>query len=280
MKKIAHEAPIAIFEEVQKLTDYDYALVHLFEESEQYHDQFIQALKKGREVILDNSIFELGEAFDMKKFAEYVYTLRPTYYIIPDVLEDCNGTISNFDRWHSEYGTFLNSKSIGVAQGRTYKDFIECYKYLVDKVDKIAISFDYSFYEEWTSYLKLPTKYHQWNVGRKMLLYKMISDDSIRTDKPHHLLGCSLPQEFNSYVDYTFIDSIDTSNPVVCGLKNIRYNGVHGLSDKPSQKLFTMINSTPNEKQIEDIKYNIEQFRMIVNGRKSYVDSLIFTDRE
>lgn len=278
MKKIAHEAPISIFEEVQKLTDYDYALVHLFEESDHYQDLFIDALKKGREVILDNSIFELGEAFDMEKFARYVYTINPTYYIIPDVLEDCEGTINNFDKWSDEYGYCLNSKSIGVAQGRTYNDLVECYKYLVDKVDKIAISFDYIFYEDWTSYLKLPTKYHQWNVGRKMLLRRMQQEGIIREDVPHHLLGCSLPQEFNEYVNYTFIDSIDTSNPVVCGLKNMRYNGIYGLNDKPSQKLFTMINSNPDSKQVEDIKYNIEQFRMIVNGRKNYLDSFILSD--
>ena len=33
--KIAHEAPLSIFDEVQDQTDYDYALVHLFDESEE-----------------------------------------------------------------------------------------------------------------------------------------------------------------------------------------------------------------------------------------------------
>lgn len=280
MIKIAHEAPISIFHIVQGMTDYDYALVHLFEENEQYHDLFVDALKKGREVILDNSIFELGESFDMKKFAEYVYTLNPTYYIIPDVLEDCEGTIKNFELWSSEYGNFVNSKSIGVAQGRTYKDFVECYKYLVNKVDKIAISFDYIFYEEWTSYLKLPTVYHQWVVGRKMLLRNMIDDGIVNYNVPHHLLGCGLPQEFNSYGSFNFIDSLDTSNPVVSGLKGLRYNGRYGLQDKPSQKLFTMINAVPDIKQLEDIKYNIDNFRMIVHGQKSYLDSFVFPDGE
>ena len=57
MIKIAHESPKSIFEEVQKFTDYDYALVHLFEEDEEYLNQFRQASLKGREIILDNSIF-------------------------------------------------------------------------------------------------------------------------------------------------------------------------------------------------------------------------------
>ena len=59
MIKIAHESPKSIFTDVQQVTDYDYALVHLFEEDEQYLEQFKVALRKGREVILDNSIFEL-----------------------------------------------------------------------------------------------------------------------------------------------------------------------------------------------------------------------------
>ena len=64
MIKIAHESPKSIFKEVQKYTDYDYALVHLFEEDPEYLQQFRDAKEAGREIILDNSIFELEEAFD------------------------------------------------------------------------------------------------------------------------------------------------------------------------------------------------------------------------
>ena len=57
MIKIAHESPKSIFNLVQKYTDYDYALVHLFEEDKEYLQYFKDAVAKGREVILDNSIF-------------------------------------------------------------------------------------------------------------------------------------------------------------------------------------------------------------------------------
>ena len=36
MIKIAHESPKSVFSEVQMNTDYDYALVHLFEEDKEY----------------------------------------------------------------------------------------------------------------------------------------------------------------------------------------------------------------------------------------------------
>ena len=46
MIKIAHESPKGIFKEVQKFTDYDYALVHLFEEDKEYWNQFKEAALK------------------------------------------------------------------------------------------------------------------------------------------------------------------------------------------------------------------------------------------
>ena len=49
--KIAHEAPLSIMNQVQRVTDYDYALVHLFKDSEPYYGFFQRALQDGREVI-------------------------------------------------------------------------------------------------------------------------------------------------------------------------------------------------------------------------------------
>lgn len=266
MVKIAHEAPISIFNRVQQLTSYDYALVHLFEENEEYYNLFETAVATGREVILDNSIFELGTAFDSDKFAYWIDKLKPTYYIIPDVLEDCDGTIANFERWNFRHRN-VQGDTIAVAQGNTYNEFVKCYQYLVNKVDKIAISFDYCFFNDWAKQydMELPTKYHEWVYGRQMLLKKMVMDNVINVNRPHHLLGCGLPQEFIKYKDYTFIDSIDTSNPVVAGIKGIFYNGKNGLEDKPSEKLFTMINYNPSDEQMLAIEYNINTFWRIVN---------------
>ncbi len=261
--KIAHEAPLSIFDKVQEVTDYDYALVHMFEENKAYFDVFVKALENGREVILDNSIFELGEAFDAKKYAWWVDVLRPTYYIIPDVLEDCDGTIRNFDSWMENYShRFRNVKTIAVAQGKSYNEVIRCYEYLVDKVDKIAISFDYSFFESW--YANMPTKYHAWCAGRQELLETMVHHNVIRKDKPHHLLGCSLPQEFKKYKKYEWIDSVDTSSPVVHGIKNITYAPNQGLNNKQSVKLFTLMEEEVVDSW-NDILYNINEFRGYCN---------------
>ena len=126
MIKIAHESPKSIFSDVQKYTDYDYALVHLFEEDKEYLNQFKEAVSKGREVILDNSIFELEEAFDADKFAHWINELRPTWYIVPDVLEDAKKTMSQMASWNMHYSDVVFGKKIGVVQGKTYKQIVAC----------------------------------------------------------------------------------------------------------------------------------------------------------
>lgn len=267
MIKIAHEAPIDIFDEVQRLTDYDYALVHLLEENGRYRDTFENAVKKGREVILDNSIFELEEAFEADRFALWVERLKPTWYIVPDALENAEKTMQQAANWFKNY-SHVPGKSIGVVQGKTYQEIRDCYRAMdeIANVDMIAISFDYSYYRESCPH---PNKYVSWMLGRVKLLGDLERDNIINKDKPHHLLGCGLPQEFSFYkhADYNWIYSLDTSNPVVHGIKNIPY-GPEGLWSKESQKLHELIDYPLENLDINLILDNIKSFRNFTNGKK------------
>ena len=274
MIKIAHESPKACFDTIQSMTDYDYALVHLFEEDPEYLQLFKDAVAAGREVILDNSIFELEEAFDAERFAYWINELKPTWYIVPDALENTKKTLSNMAEWNLKYADKVAGKKIGVVQGKTYSEIVGCYEYMATMadVDMIAISFDYSYYEEKVPH---PNKYVSWMLGRVQLLSRMLRDGVIDTDKPHHLLGCGLPQEFQFYhnAGWDWIYSVDTSNPVVHGLKGIYY-GDGGLWSKVSQKLFTMINSDVTEANLDVIKHNINRFRWFTNGTTT-LDSIL-----
>jgi hypothetical protein len=269
--KIAHEAPLSIFDKVQQLTDYDYALVHLFEENEEYYNTFVKAKKDGREVLLDNSIFELGTAFESDTYADWIVKLKPDWYIVPDVLDNANATIDSFDSFMLTYPD-LPGKVIGVAQGSTYDELVACYRYMAydSRVDKVAMSFNHPFFQ--TMIPPLGNKYYRMMRGRQKVIADMLRDDIINQGKPHHLLGCGLPQEFTEYQNHKWIDSMDTSNPVIHGMKGIRYND-YGLNDKESVKLFTLI----DEDVVacwDDIEYNIHMFREMCNG-KATVDSAV-----
>jgi len=255
MTKFFHEAPNSIFHLVQQHTDGDYCLVHLLEHNETYRNLFKQAVNDGREVILDNSIFELGESYDPDRYAYWIDWLKPTWYIIPDVLEDMQGTINNLDAWvFNEDRKNLPGKKIAVVQGRSVDEIQFCYNKIQPFVDMVAISFDYSFFENQIG----ENQEDKWMRGRQRLIFEM--NKWVNRTKPHHLLGTALPQEGIFYKDhYPWIYSIDTSNPVVHGLYGIRYK-TNGLEIKERMKLADMIDEDVTSAR-NIIVENIEQFK-------------------
>lgn len=263
MIKTYHEAPKSIFKTIQTLTYGDYALVNLFDD-EEYVQQFDP---KHRDTILDNGVFELGKAFDSDVFAAWVEKFQPTWYIVPDVLEDGEATVERFMEFIGRYRG-LPGKIIGVAQGKDYNDYVKCYKAIEPYCDKIGMSFDCSWYREG---IKSDNPWIQLAGGRVRNLIQMDDAGVINRRKPHHLLGVALPQEMEHYKlfqrsgTFEWIDSVDTSNPVVHGLKGIAYSS-NGLHNKESQKLYTMINAEVSPAQMHTIEHNIRQFWRFCNG--------------
>jgi len=263
---VSHESPISILEESKSYNDYDYALVHLFETQPEYYNFFKRSLLAGREVLLDNSIFELGEAFDSAKYIKYITELNPSFYIVPDVLQDAEATMSSWKKFFLNYGEDLNGRTaIGVVQGNSYQELVDCYKFMSDKADYIAFSFDLSMYDV-TGYGK--NRLERCVNGRHDCIRRLVEEGAWNYYKPHHLLGCALAREFRWYRENNIrgIRSLDTSNPVVSGIKGIRFNGNLGLTEKPSQKLFTMIKHEVTDDERELILYNAAKFREIVHG--------------
>ena len=262
---VSHESPISMLPLSIGYNDYDYALVHLFEQYPEYYQFFKNSLQSGREVLLDNSIFELGVAFDSNKFYDYIVDLKPSYYVVPDVLEDTIGTVESFIRWDKEHDhkPISHIPRIGVVQGKTFTELADCYEFMSKHADYIAISFDYSYYQI-TGFGS--NKLEKQRNGRIKLLEDLVKYGIWNKNKPHHLLGCSLPNEFGHYMsNYVFnnIRSIDTSNPVVAGIHNIRYMKGVGLIDKLSIKLCDLIDYKVTETNKKNILFNTSEFKQI-----------------
>lgn len=257
---ISHETPIAALKESFTYNDYDYCLVHLLDNYFEYYNFFKSSIENGREVLLDNSIFELKKAFDAGKFANWVEKLRPTYYIVPDELEDGAQTIDNFKHWCKNYNDLPGMK-IGAVQGKTYQEIAECYKFMADNADYIAISFDFSYYDI-TGEGK--TKLERLSSGRRILIDRLIDYGVWCHSKPHHLLGCSLPTEFSHYKHTKNIRSLDTSNPIMHAIEGNRYVKGVGLNYKSSKLLADNVSIKLTSKQIEDIMYNTSEFSKLI----------------
>jgi len=319
--QVSHESPLALSDEAILYNDYDYALVHLFEHenksvAKNYFNFFANSVLDGRVVYLDNSIFELGESFDPEKYITWIKRLQPTYYIVPDVLEDSISTRQSFDNWFrrvvpangGEDGIVNSIPCIGVVQGKDWNDLVSCYRFMAANADVIAISFDYKYYlstgrsnpmdyidgNHDVMYEKLRhdieldlpenpmgcsfcrDKQHRYMTGRQRFVKQLIDEGIWEWGKPHHMLGCSLPQEFGYYInnDVYNIRSIDTSNPVMAGLQGYRYRGLDGMPGKPAGLLANQVDMQTDgtfETLKKKVLYNTDMFKSII-GRETVFD--------
>ena len=226
-KLIFHEAPNAIFEHVQEMTDGDYCLVHLMDENETYRNLFLESSGNGNHIMLDNSIFELGEAYDSERYYHWINELKPEYFIVPDVLNNGAKTVERLNAWLDKYEVPSYVKPMAVVQGSSFEELVDTYRKIAydDRVGKVGISFDSICYLD-SAGINTPalTKEAAYLRGRSKFIAYLEENDIANRDKPHHLLGCSLPQEMHFYRNLNWVESVDTSNPVVNGLLNIKYS--------------------------------------------------------
>lgn len=267
LMKVSHESPISILNLSKEYNDFDYCLVHLLDQYPEYKAYYTAARNTyNREVLLDNSIFELGKAFDSREFWLKAKEVKPNMYIVPDVLEDAQGTIQSykdFNLYAQDIKENFLTKAIGAVQGKTWQELKECYKFMSDNADMIAISFDFSYYQitgEGKSNLE------KWCSGRQRFIQDLINTGLWNWSKPHHLLGCSLAKEFRFYVDRSInnIVSCDTSNPIVAAIHGLKYDADYGLDTKPSTKLADLITHDFTIDQLELVKYNTTMFKKII----------------
>ena len=132
MIKIAHESPLSMFAEVASVTDIDYCLANVYVDDEEYKQQFLKSSSSGREIILDNGVFETGEAMTGQQYESIVEELNPTWYILPGKLEDATQTVQNAKNWKYSHPT---AKKIGVVQGKTLDELVWCYREIEPLVD-------------------------------------------------------------------------------------------------------------------------------------------------
>lgn len=263
---VSHEVPICLLEESHNFNDYDYCLLHLTYTHKKYKDYYINAINHGRKVLLDNSLFELGDSLNNDEFAKGILELNPTWYVVPDCLNNKNETINRFKDFKKRYN-YLKGIDIGVVQGSSLKDLVDCYKFMSKNASKIAIPFDSLGFNDLFSEYELesyPTLV-KWQKGRQRFIHYLYSNNIWNDKKPHHLLGCSLAKEF-SYILYKllYIETIDTSNPIIAGIKLTRYEK-DGLKFKYNDRLCDLVDYKVNSSQKLMIYYNVFTFKNILN---------------
>jgi hypothetical protein len=256
--KVSHEVPLCLLEDSLDFNGYDYALVHLLDKDEDYANFFLQAKQQGRYIILDNSLHELGTAYHDSGLIHWVEKLLPQEFIVPDVWQDTIHSIVNARKW-AQIELPEEVTKVAVVQATNLADAITCYQVYKDLgYKKIAFSYGADYYLDHSSH---PNKNIAKSLGRIQVISKMYEVGAILKKDRVHLLGCQVPQEFSWYKDMPFIETIDTSNPVMATLDGIKY-GRNGLTEKPKANMNDHFYTTEIDYNLLD--WNLRMFRKLL----------------
>ena len=261
--KISHELPLGLMHNSYKWNDYDYCLPHLVDKYDQYRIFFQKARLDKRFVIMDNGLFE-GVFHTVQDLLEKINLIRPNIFIVPDAWNDSVTTVRSAKHWMINFKADLPKgvNLMAVCQGKDMTELTTTYQTLVD-LGYTHIAFNHSsiaYQQEYPGMNSLKAAMY----GRMEFIRRLVQSGVIRKDIYHHLLGCSLPQEFMSYSDWSFIKSVDTSNPILVGAEGGKYTN-SGMTWKPKEKLEHYFEMNLDSK-IEDIIFNVNKFRSFIKG--------------
>jgi hypothetical protein len=256
--KVSHELPIELMNHSYEWNDYDYCLPHLIDKYDRYRLYFQKARLDKRFIICDNGLFE-GVKHTTEDLFDKIWLVRPDIFIVPDEWNDSNATLRNAKHWMLNYKDKLpeNTNLMAVCQGKDMGELISTYQTLID-IGYKHIAFNHSSIAYTNFYPEHKPVYAQM-LGRIELIRRLIEKDTVRKEMYHHLLGCSLPQEFMAYSEFDWIKSVDTSNPIIVGSEGVRY-GDNGIEYKPKTKIEELFEVDLTER-MEDIKFNINKFK-------------------
>jgi hypothetical protein len=262
--KVSHELPLGLMHYGYEFNDYDYCLPIFLDRYDQYRLYFQKARLDKRFIIMDNSLFE-GYTHTTEDLLDKINLIRPNIFIVPDAWNDSTTTLVNAKSWMLNYKQIIpeSVELMAVVQGEDINELITTYQILID-IGYTHIAFNHSS----CAYMEMnptfagnaPLKAQMY--GRMEFIRKLVETDTIRKSVYHHLLGCSLPQEFMAYGDFDFIKSVDTSNPILVGAEGVRYED-NGIDWKPKNKLEHYFEKNLEDK-LEDIIFNVQKFKSYV----------------
>lgn len=234
---ISHEFPLQYYLNgiAEKYTDYDYCLVHRYIECKEYRDYFLQAKEKGRMIILDNGLYEMGSSFSGEEYAKVIKELKPDYYLLPDVLDNYEENIKKQKAFYAKYHK-LESVPMATIQGSSISEMIDSFRVFDEYFpSEVVISFPNKS-NGWANEVFPDSRYITKDIisyrplreimNRKKFIKDNYDELSFRSI---HLLGCMSIAAYDDWgedFNKDFIISNDTSLPVALGLEeNMFENG-------------------------------------------------------
>jgi hypothetical protein len=240
------EVPTAYLEPWKDWTDLDFVLAHKVLEDAAYAEFFAKR-PSSRELIMDNSMHELGQALPISDLREAAKRCRANYVIAPDRLGEPEWNAQQFN----ETNNALSVRVGAVMSGRTYEER----KRHLESVHHAAM-------------LLLPYR------ENRLLWYLEFSTYIHFTFPRIHLLGVNELSELALFAAASRADtnstsrwSVDTAKALKWGASQTKLTTVGSVRGNPlgSKELLDLTGL--NEAQIAATKENVDVLKAICNGR-------------
>jgi hypothetical protein len=264
--KISHELPLCLLNKAYQINDYDYLLPHLTDKYKEYNDYYLTARENNRFCIMDNGLFENVNHTE-EDLIEKIHKFQPNIFITPDSWNDMEKTLNQAKYWKENILPKLpkDINLMAVIQAKTFYEAQTLYIALTEQLDFKHIAFNHSsvMYEELFPHTN---KLVSQMMGRIILISKLEANNIINKTVYHHLLGCSLKDEFKYYDGKSFIKSVDTSNPIAYAIEFGLYNDE---IKKPKLKIDDIMDIKLDQNTSLDIEDNILIFKSMIHKFKN-----------
>jgi hypothetical protein len=264
--KISHEVPLCLLEESKNFNQYLYILPCLLKYPE-YETFVFNQIEEGVFTILDNDLHE-GVTHTDEELLKIVKNINPSIFIVPDVFDNKYKTFDNAAKWMKwkNLGDIPTETNLmAVIQGKTLSQVKDLYLEL-SSLGYRHIAFNYSS-KVYDKIYPHTSQLISRAYGRPLLINILLDDGIIDESIYHHLLGCSLVEEFPLYKDerYPFIKSVDTSNPIAMAFEYRNYQQ-SDIPYKPKNKIIDIMEvKSFDEIRLNFLSKNLEYFRSKVN---------------
>jgi hypothetical protein len=187
---------------------------------------------------------------------KWMEILEPSTFFIPDVWEEKDASVVNARRW----ATIKVPEGVtkcAVVQAKSAHEAMLCtqtYKDLGYK--KIAYSYGASYYNEVCPH---PNVDFGKAIGRFMVISQLYKENILTKFDRVHLLGTAGVFEFPMYKNIKCIESIDTSNPIMAAIDNIKYT--NGLHEKPISNMNSCSNISIDNINVNLVYHNVKMFK-------------------
>lgn len=242
MIQLAMEIPTAYLHEWAPLCDLDFILAHQVLEDEDYAE-FFRCRPKGRELIMDNSLHELGHPLSPADLLEAAIRCRADYVITPDYVGDMEFNLRSYEQCRQLLAGFKLAVVMTGSKDSTVEEREEFLVSIRD-ADMLCLTF------------KEPRRLPWYRASALAKRWKRV-----------HLLGLDSFEELHEFrviagSDYSRRWSLDTAKPVKWGLESQYLDQLQTLRGAPTHSK-DLLNIRHHEILLSQCRYVVRNIEIL-----------------